>query len=161
MAKPDSDSADRDNDGVRVPPPLIFLGFLLVGLWYDSPWLDGHLASIEATIVGGIIAVLGLALIFNSAAGHRNAGTDVAPWKPTTTIISSGAYGYTRNPIYLGMALAHLGLAICGGSVGAGATLLLSILVIRIYVITREERYLESKFGDSYADYKKRVRRWI
>ena len=152
---------DTDSDGVRVPPPLIFLGFLALGLWYDSPWFDGKLASIEATIVGGIIATVGLALIIHSAAGHKSAGSNVAPWKPTTTIISLGAYKYSRNPIYLGMVLAHGGVALCGGSMAAGITLALSILIMKTYVIAREERYLSAKFGQDYRAFKQRTRRWI
>ena len=150
-----------DNAGVRVPPPLIFLGFLLLGLWYDSPWFDGRMAATGLTIAGGIVAVLGIALILISAPRHKKAGSNVEPWKPTTTIIITGVYAYSRNPIYLGIALAHGGLALCGGSMAALATLVLSVVVIQTYVIAREERYLEAKFGAPYDDYKKRVRRWI
>ncbi len=150
-----------DNAGVRVPPPLIFLGFLLLGLWYDSPWFDGRMAPTGLTIGGGIVAALGIALILISAPRHKKAGSNVEPWKPTTTIITTGVYAYSRNPIYLGMALAHGGLALCAGSMAAFATLVLSILVTQTYVIAREERYLEAKFGAPYDEYKKRVRRWI
>ena len=150
-----------DNAGVRVPPPLIFLGFLLAGLWYDSPWLEGRMAGIGVTVAGGVLAALGLALVMISAPRLKKAGTNVEPWKPTTTIITTGLYAYSRNPIYLGMALAHGGMAICGGSMAALASLVLSVLVIQTYVIAREERYLEAKFGHGYTDYKARVRCWI
>ncbi len=159
----DNENSDiaADNAGVRVPPPLFFLGFLLVGLWYDSPWFDGRMAGIGVTAAGGVLAALGFALILISVPRLKNAGSNVEPWKPTTTIITTGVYGYSRNPIYLGMALAHGGLAICGGSMAALASLMLSVLVIQAYVIAREERYLEAKFGKVYSDYKERVRRWI
>lgn len=155
-----SDNAS-DNAGIRVPPPLIFVGFLLVGLGYDSPWFEGGMAELGMTVAGGVLAALGFTLILISAPRHKEAGTNVEPWKPTTTIITTGVYGYSRNPIYLGMALTHGGLAICGGSMAALATLVLSILVIQSYVIAREERYLEAKFGKVYSDYKETVRRWI
>ena len=150
-----------DNAGVRLPPPFIFLGFLLVGLWYDSPWFEGGMAGMGLTVVGGVLAALGLALVLTSAPGFKKAGTNVEPWKPTTTIITTGLYAYSRNPMYLGMALVHGGLAICGASLAALATVVFSVLVTRTYVIAREERYLEAKFGSVYSDYKKRVRRWI
>jgi protein-S-isoprenylcysteine O-methyltransferase Ste14 len=158
-AKP-SDSA-ADNAGVRLPPPLIFLGFLLLGLWYDSPWFEGGMAEIWVTAAGGVVAALGLALIMICGRRFKKVGSNLEPWKPTTTIITTGVYGYSRNPIYLGMALVHGGLAICGGSMAALATVVLSVLVTRTYVIAREERYLEAKFGSVYSDYKNRVRRWI
>ncbi len=150
-----------DNAGVRGPPPLVFLGFLSIGLWYDSPWFEGHLAATNATIVGGVLAAFGFALILITAPRHRKAGSNIEPWKPTTAIITTGAYAYSRNPIYLGMALTHGGLAICGGSITALATLIASVLVMHFYVIAREELYLEAKFGTVYSDYKARVRRWI
>lgn len=113
-----SDTAS-DNAGVRVPPPLIFLGFLLAGLLYDSPWFEGRMAGVGVTVAGGVLAALGIALMLISAPRHKKAGSNVEPWKPTTTIITTGVYGYSRNPIYLGMALTHGGLAISGGSIAA------------------------------------------
>ncbi len=150
-----------DNAGVRVPPPLVFLGLLLIGLWYDSPWFSLELASMEMTVLGGIVVGAGFALMIPCVMDHKEAGSNVEPWKPTTTIISTGLYGYSRNPIYLGMVLVHGGFALSGASLGALATLPLAMLIIQAYVIGREERYLEAKFGSDYTDYKARVRRWI
>ncbi len=152
---------EQDNAGVRVPPPLIFLALLLTGLWYDSPWFEGHLSGLGVTVAGGLIAVLGSVLILLGTPRHSKAGSNVEPWKPTTTIITTGVYGFSRNPIYLGMAIVHGGVAICGGSIGALVTLVIAVAVIRIYVIDREERYLEAKFGETYTSYKAMVRRWL
>jgi len=150
-----------DHAGVRVPPPLIFLFFLLAGLWVDSPWFAGQMAPPTLTAAGGLLAAVGIALILAGAWPHKKAGTNLEPWKPTTAIITDGLYRYSRNPIYLGMALSHAGLAVAGGSLAALATLAGSVLVIQTYVIAREERYLEAKFGKAYSDYKARVRPWI
>jgi protein-S-isoprenylcysteine O-methyltransferase Ste14 len=113
------------------------------------------------TAVGGVVAALGVALLSISGLRFKKVGCNLKPWKPTTTIITTGIYGYSRNPMYLGMALVHGGLAVCGGSMAGLATVVLSVLVTRTYVIAREERYLEAKFGSVYGDYKNRVRRWI
>ena len=80
------------------------------------------MAGIGVTAAGGVLAALGFALILISVPRLTNAGSNVEPWKPTTTIITTGVYGYSRNPIYFGMALAHGGLAICGGSMAALAS---------------------------------------
>lgn len=156
-----SKSNPRDNAGVRIPPPVIALGFLLAGLWYDSPWFQGELAGLGVTILGGVIALSGFSLILHVAPRHKKAGSNIEPWKPTTAIITDGVYGYSRNPIYLGMVITHGGVAIGGGSMGALVTMVMSLLTLQTYVIAREERYLEEKFGDVYTNYKKQVRRWI
>lgn len=150
-----------DNAGVRVPPPLIFVGFLLVGLWADSAWVSGHLAGLWVMIAGGGIALAGLALILAGGSGLTFAGSKVEPWKPTTAVVTSGPYAYTRNPIYLGMAIMQVGLATCGGSLGGILSVALSIWVVQAYVIAKEETYLEAKFGELYTDYTAKVRRWI
>ena len=75
--------------------------------------------------------------------------------------MEAGPYRLTRNPIYLGMVLGLIGLAIAFNSLWLLMTLALFALVIRYSVITREEAYLERKFGDVYRRYRARVRRWL
>ena len=88
-------------------------------------------------------------------------GTRVEPWRASTGIVESGPFRWTRNPMYLGMALNYAGLAIALD--GPIALILLPVLlaIIQTQVIAREERYLEGKFGQAYLDYKARVRRWF
>ena len=150
-----------DHAGVKVPPPLVFLVALLVGLWWDSPWFSGQSSGLAPTIVGAIIALCGVVLVLVAAFGHRRAGTNVEPWKPTTAIIDTGVYRWSRNPIYLGMAIGQFGIAICAGSLAAMVTMILAVLVIQYFVIAREEQYLAAKFGSAYLDYKSKVRAWI
>jgi len=156
MNPKDPPPQDTDNAGIRVPPPLIFLGFLILGLVFDS---DFSLSW--NTVLGGLIAIVGLILILKSVPKHKEAGTNVEPWEPTHAIISTGLYAYTRNPIYLGMAVTHGGIAIAAASLGALISLIAAVIVIQTYVIAREERYLSEKFGQEYMDYKNKVRRWI
>ena len=80
---------------------------------------------------------------------------------PTTAIVEAGPYRFTRNPIYLGMFLGLVGLAIGFDSLWLLATLVPFALVIRYGVVAREEAYLERKFGDAYRHYRTRVRRWL
>jgi protein-S-isoprenylcysteine O-methyltransferase Ste14 len=154
---------DEENDhaGVRFPPPFIFLSFLVAGVMADSPWLSGHLATVPAMVMGAVIFAVGFVLAKNSVPRHRKAGSNVEPWKPTTKIISDGVYGRSRNPIYLAMVLGYIGISIAAGSIAAFVSLIPCLLVMRYYVIGREERYLEAKFGADYVDYKSKVRRWI
>jgi protein-S-isoprenylcysteine O-methyltransferase Ste14 len=153
---------DQDSAKVTFPPPFIYVGMLLIGLALDRimPW------SVEFTWIARFIGsgiLIAVALFYGlSASGlFRKAGTDVKPWKSTTAIVASGVYRFTRNPMYLGMAMLYTGLGFVFSSLGVFVLLPALILIIRTQVIAREERYLEGKFGDDYLDYKSRVRRWL
>lgn len=91
----------------------------------------------------------------------RRAGTNVDPYHPTTAIVEAGPYRYTRNPLYVGMALIYSGISARANALPAALLLPAVLHLVDRGVIRREERYLEGKFGDEYLRYKGRVRRWI
>jgi protein-S-isoprenylcysteine O-methyltransferase Ste14 len=153
---------DQDSAKVSFPPPFVFLGMLLLGLALDRimPW-SLELTWIGRYVGGGILIAAGLMFIMSAMGMFRKAGTDVKPWKTTSAIVATGVYRFTRNPMYLGMAMLYTGLGLAFSSLGAFLLLPVLILIIRTQVIAREERYLEGKFGDDYRAYKARVRRWL
>jgi protein-S-isoprenylcysteine O-methyltransferase Ste14 len=155
--------ADRDIPGVVAPPPLIYLGFLALG-WGVGRLIDEPGLGLDRSMRGGI-AIVGLALglfIEAWAAGlFQKAKTAVQPWKPSTSLVTTGIYGVTRNPIYLGFAITYLALAVGLDSPLAIALLIPCLLVVDRFVIQREERYLAARFGADYEAYRRRVRRWI
>lgn len=157
IVNPDDDSAK-----VTFPPPLVYLGTLLLGLLVDR--LGGFALPLEQpSRIAAVAILVTLGLMIGLAASNRfgKAGVDVKPWKTTGTIVRSGVYRFTRNPMYLGMALAYLGLALGTASPAALVLFPASVAVIQTQVIAREERYLTAKFGAEYLDYKANVRRWI
>jgi protein-S-isoprenylcysteine O-methyltransferase Ste14 len=81
--------------------------------------------------------------------------------RPTTTIVEKGPYRFTRNPMYLAMSCAYLGLALVLNNLWALVLLPFVVLVVDRFVIRREESYLTAKFGDPYREYCARVRRWL
>jgi protein-S-isoprenylcysteine O-methyltransferase Ste14 len=149
--------------GVIAPPPLIFLSGLALGVMLD--WATGLTPlPIAAPYAIGFAVVLGLAGALLIAAALRlftRAGTPPEPWKPTAALATDGVYGFTRNPMYLGMALLLLAFAISFRSPGTLLLWPLIILVVDRFVIAREERYLDGLFGQPYVDYRARVRRWV
>jgi protein-S-isoprenylcysteine O-methyltransferase Ste14 len=153
---------DTDSAKVTFPPPLVYVGILLLGLALDRilPW-SINLTEIGRYVGGGLLIVAAVALLLGASGRFRKAGTDVKPWKSTSAIVAEGVYALTRNPMYLGMALFYAGLALVFSSLGAFILLPLVLFIIQTQVIAREERYLEAKFGDEYRNYKTRVRRWI
>lgn len=156
-------SEGQDNAGVRVPPPLIYLGVLLLAFGLDRLTLQSTLALPQALRLGGAALLLigGAGLLVAAAGLFRRAGTRLEPWKPTTAIVSDGIYRFSRNPMYLGMALLYAGLALLLDSALALLALVLVLVVIDRAVIAREERYLTARFGEGYTAYRARVRRWL
>ncbi len=154
-------STDRDNPGVIAPPPLIVLAALLTGFGLEYLWPSLVIPNAVGYPVGGFLALVGFGLAFSALFGFRRAGTNAEPWQPTTALVANGPYRFTRNPMYVGLALVHLGIAAAFGGLWVAAMLVPALVTLRYGVIAREERYLEAKFGDAYRDYMGSVRRWL
>jgi protein-S-isoprenylcysteine O-methyltransferase Ste14 len=155
-----ADAAD-----VRIFPPALPLLTVLagVGLNWLVPIRPGfELATPLRYWVGGAIvvgAILGLGLW--SVLLLRRSGQSENPWKPTTQIISSGPFRVSRNPMYLQMVLACIGFAVALMNVWILLLTPVCAWLLRTLAIVPEERYLESKFGEPYLEYQRRVRRWL
>lgn len=164
MAESDSKEAGESTGvdrgaGVMCPPPFIYIGLLLLG-----PLID-RLLGLPPFPVSWWFSLpflaIGIALIATAIGLFRVSGQNPNPATVTNGIIDTGLYAFTRNPMYLGMALTYAGLAILLQSMPSLLLLPVAIALIRTQVIAREEAYLEAKFGAAYLDYKKRVRRWF
>ena len=146
---------------IFVPPPLIILGTLVIGLW-----IDGRLAfrtpfMVIPLVIGVLIVCVGLAAIGAALGLFRKAGTRAEPWKPAANLVLKGVYRFTRNPMYLGMLLIYAGLALAFRSLTAGALLFPLFFVMDRLVVAREEDYLTRRFGGVYNKYREEVRRWL
>ena len=151
----------NDNPGVKLPPPLVYGGFLVLGICLQSNWINGNWGPAPLLMGAGTVFLIACIATIREAKRHHDAGTSVEPWKPTTVILDKGLYAYSRNPIYVGMTIAYASLALAAMSYLALAFLAFALLIIRYHVIARGEAYLEQKFGETYLSYKARVRRWI
>ena len=154
-------SEPADTAGVVARPPFLYLGSLLaaIGLDYLFPApIPEHAVRAPAAIVFGIV---GLTLVAACFKRFKAAGTNVPTWMPTTALVVSGPYRFSRNPIYLALTLIYLGLSLGYGSFWPLVLLAPLLIVMRYGVIGREERYLEAKFGDSYRTYMSSVGRWF
>ncbi|MEE8275698.1 MAG: isoprenylcysteine carboxylmethyltransferase family protein [Alphaproteobacteria bacterium] len=151
----------RDNPGVIAPPPLIFLGFLLLGLVLDALWPLAILPDVTQYLLGIVLFGLGIGLSVTCIAHLRRLGTDFRTHKPASTLVTDGPYRVSRNPIYIALSLVHIGIAVAVDSPWMLAMLIPALAVVRIGVIAREERYLEASFGDDYRRYRASVRRWL
>jgi protein-S-isoprenylcysteine O-methyltransferase Ste14 len=142
-------------------PPLIYLASIATGLALHWAWPRPVLSGVPAGPLGSALVVASLVLFGYSVQRFRAAGTPVPARKPTTAIVRTGPYRFSRNPIYLAFSLLQLGIAIWVGSWWLVATLAAAIALIHYVVVPREEQYLEARFGAAYREYKASVRRWL
>jgi protein-S-isoprenylcysteine O-methyltransferase Ste14 len=154
-------SDERDNPGIKVPPPLIYLGPLAVGAALDGRRRVPFLPRGAARAFGW--PLIGFGVAFNAwfLRTIREADVPIRTDRPVPRLTTEGPFRYSRNPSYLALAAVYAGVALLRNSLWTMLLLLLALVVIQREVIGREERYLERAFGEEYRAYKARVRRWI
>ena len=154
---------NSDHAGVTVPPVLTILPPLVVGLllhflWtqlrFFPEWWSGH-------TVGWPLVVAGVLLVVWSVRTMYRAGVDPDPNEPTATIVTTGPYALSRNPIYVSFYVVYVGIALMVNTVWPIAVLPVGIALLYYGVIARDEIYLARVFGDEFRQYKARVRRWV
>ena len=158
-------SESPDNAGVRIPPPLFYAAAVVLGLLLDGVHsLPIGLASgfSRITIVLGWLLIAGwLYLTISSFQLFWRQHTSVLPIRPSTTLVVAGPYRFTRNPMYLGLALLTVALGLFLNTWWPIILLVPTLAVVQRFVIAREESYLRRRFGAEYDAYTRRVRRWI
>ncbi len=150
-----------DAPAFRILPPVAFavpLGLGLAATWWlgdpvrFGPWARWTGWALLALVVpwdAWALATLGR---------HH---TTVLPGRPTTHLVTTGPFRLSRNPLYVGFALLSTSIALLAHSTWALAGLPVALLAVQWGAILPEETYLAGKFGDAYAQYKARVRRWL
>jgi protein-S-isoprenylcysteine O-methyltransferase Ste14 len=141
-------------------PPIIFLGAILLGIGLNRLW-PLHFTPRNVGWLGPPITIWAVVLFLFSYREFRAAGTSVRGSERASTIVSTGPYRFSRNPIYDAFILFVFGLSLWLHNLWLVVTLVLAVGVIAMVVIPREERFLENNFRDQYASYKARVRRWL
>jgi protein-S-isoprenylcysteine O-methyltransferase Ste14 len=154
-------SDERDDPGIKVPPPLIYLVPLAVGTALDGkrrvPFLPPRTArTLEWPL-------LGFGVAFNAwfLRTIRRDGVPIRTDRPVPKLTTEGPFRYSRNPSYLALAMIYAGIAVLRNSLWTLLLLPLVMIVVQREVIGREERYLERAFGEEYRAYNNRVRRWV
>ena len=156
-------SPAQDRPNVRVPPPLVF--FALLGIasvleyWFGLDYPKGHLGL--RSFIALIVFTFSGYLALHAVVVLKKRGIFIDPGKPTTQIVDDGPFRFSRNPMYLSLVLVLLALSILFLSIWFFLSAAGLWLVFDRIVVAPEELYLEQKFGDRYAEYKSRVRRWI
>lgn len=148
---------------LKVPPValVILTGVLMGFVAWAAPRFSFVLPARPFVAVG--IAIAGVVVTLLGVASFRRAKTTVNPMKPETSssLVVSGIYRRTRNPMYLGFLLIMLGWAFWLSNTLAFVVLPGFVLYMNRFQIGPEERALASRFGPDFIAYKGRVRRWI
>ena len=145
-----------DRPGVIAPPPLIFAAAFAAGC-LGRGWLP----RIGSRPAGVVLAAAAFAFATLAALVMFRAKTHIDPYRPATALVTSGPFRITRNPLYVSLTLLYCGVALFFAMPAALGTLPLALVALHFGVIRREERYLETKFGDEYRAYMARVGRWL
>lgn len=148
---------------LKVPPVVVFL-VCGVAMWLIARQMPQAATHIPLALpVAVALVAAGMWLAVTAILVFRRSGTTVLPHDPekASTVVVDGVYRYTRNPMYLALAL-----VLCAWAVKLGNPVSLAGLPVFVAYMTRfqikpEERILEGKFGAPYREYKARVRRWL
>jgi protein-S-isoprenylcysteine O-methyltransferase Ste14 len=150
-----------DHPNIKFPPPLIFLIFLILGIGLNSffplPLFQGFLKIVLGLIFSFLAIIIGAYSFWL----FKKNKTEVFPWKPTSKIIKTGPYKYSRNPMYLSIVFLGIGLSFFLSNAWILGMMIPFLITIDRLVVRKEEEYLLKKFGSEYQDYLTKVRRWI
>jgi protein-S-isoprenylcysteine O-methyltransferase Ste14 len=151
----------EDSPKVITLPPLVFLGGIVAGFIVDTFLPMPFVSESYDVRIGVALILIALATMAWAVRAFNEAGTNVDVRQPAKKVVAQGPFQFTRNPMYVSMALFSIGAAIWLNSLWILLGLIIALIVTHYGVIVREEAYLEKKFGKEYSDYKAKVRRWI
>lgn len=147
--------------GIKVPPPVIYVFALLAGLGLNKLWPISLVPSFWAYTAGIPLIIASILIMPPVLARFRRAGTTFDVRKAASVLITDGPYRFSRNPSYVSLTILYVGL---GVALNNAWILLLAIpvlFVMDMWVIPREEKHLEERFGKHYLQYRSAVRRWL
>ncbi len=147
--------------GVKLSPAVYYVGCLLVGFGCDLALGVEPSWPRWARTIGGVLIAAGVGVVATGLGWLRRSGTTIDPHKAASVLVVSGLYRVSRNPAYLGWCFIYVGVAFLGGSIASLSLLPVAMGCVQHFAIRREEAYLQQAFGEAYAQYRSRVRRWI
>jgi protein-S-isoprenylcysteine O-methyltransferase Ste14 len=150
--------------GVIVPPPVLGLATVVLGLLFDrlAPigFAGALLRGLPRYVIAAILMFTGGLIAMRAIRAFQASNTAVEPWKPSTALVTGDIFAKVRNPMYEGVFFFMLGLAVGLASDWTALLLVPAAVIMHFGVVLREERYLAEKFGDAYERYRQRVPRY-
>jgi protein-S-isoprenylcysteine O-methyltransferase Ste14 len=149
--------------GVFIPPPLFYVLIFIAAVFIQKiiPIADKLFRLLAIKVVGVILLIVALFFLVKSLRQFFLTKNTLVLIKPASSLQTTGIYGMTRNPMYVGLTIVYLGIACFIGNLWNFILLPVLFIIVQEYIIKREEKYLELEFGQEYRDYKRTVRRWL
>lgn len=149
--------------GVYVPPPLLYvLTFVIAIVIQKKISLPDKLFHLIITKAAGVLfLIIAIFFLVKSLRQFFLTKNTVILIKPASSLQTSGIYGMTRNPMYVGLAILYLAITCFIGNWWNIILFPLLLIIVQEYIIKREEKYLQLEFGQEYEEYKTKVRRWL
>jgi len=154
---------NKDGAKVRFPPPLVFLGAIVLGVIVQHNAMPLSLVFARWLRLAAAVLILacGVSLVASARILFKRTGQNPIPWKPTPELILQGPYRFTRNPMYVGVTLFVIGLGLAVNNLWISLFAAPALLVVHFIAVLPEERYLAAKFGESYRSFLAQVRRYL
>ena len=148
----------------KINPPHYFFGALVLMLFVDFvtwPMCDDTLLRSPWPWLGALPLILGIGLAFAGAGRFSKAGTSIVPLTTSSALVTEGPFRFSRNPMYLGMTLILIGVAVLLNRAAPWLVVPIFFAILWLRFVRHEEKLMEVTFGDAYRAYKARVRRWL
>ena len=158
-------AGQNEQGGARVgfPPPLVFLGFIFMGVvlqYFVTPF-QAHLPAALRVAVACLLVLGGLVLFVPAMRWFKRTGQHPRPWTPSPSLILEGPYRFSRNPIYVAMTAVQAGIAVALDNLWILCFSGPALVVVHYIAVRPEEAYLVEKFGEAYEKYRSAVRRYL
>jgi len=161
MTEPPTTHPPSDVANVLILPPLLYGLALATGFLLQ--WIAPRpiMPSNARYWLGGVLLAFGVFLAMWGRRVMERAGTNINPTLPSTALVATGPFSFSRNPLYVALTLMYVGLALLANALWVLVWIVPVLVLMHYGVVRREERYLEAKFGDAYRAYRSRVRRYL
>lgn len=158
-----SNQPEKDSPGVNLMPPSVFFSCLVLGVVLELlfPWEIDQIPYPALLALGMVVGGAGFAFMIFAHELFQRKETGIPTNQPATELVTTGAYRFSRNPMYVGGSGFFLGIGIIASSYWVVVASIPLILYLALYVIPSEEAYMKRSFGDSYEAYCRKVRRWL
>ncbi len=154
--------SDQPSFVLRIPPPVWGIAFVLIAVGVDKIFDWSVIAIVKSVPLAVVLAACGLGLMGWGVMTFRKAGTEILPTSAINAkLVTEGPYGRTRNPMYVGITLVALSIALYVGTLPFYLVVVALFVLVNNVFIPYEEAKMERQYGQSFLDYKARVGKWF